>query len=679
MIRKKIDIIIQSRIGSKRLPNKVLKKIKNFNITECLIKRLENTNYVSDLIFAIPDNKDNDKLFKFLKNKKCKIYRGSEKNVLERYYKAAKENKSDIIIRITGDCPFVDRRLVEGLIKKYILLKPDYLSNISPPTFPDGLDVEIFSFKALDFANKNANTLYEKEHVTTKIRNSNKFKIKNISNNEDLSFIKISIDTQKDFLKIKKIFSYFKYNMKFSYKKLLERKNINKLFRKDILNKNYNINKTKQGQSLWKKAKTIIPGGNMILSKNPERFLPDYWPTYYKKAKGCKITDLDGNEYLDFSLMGVGTNVLGYANKHVDNQIKKTIYEGNMSTLNSKEEVLLAEKLIEIHPWFNKVKFARTGGEANAIAIRIARAASGKDNVAFCGYHGWHDWYLSSNLSSKKTKNLDQHLLKGLEINGVPQKLSKTSFTFEYGNKVQLSNLISKRKIGVIKMEVCRNTKPDLDFLNFVQKIAKKNGIVLIFDECTTGFRETLGGLHTSINIKPDISIFGKALGNGYAITAIVGKSEVMESANKSFISSTFWSERIGFTAALKTIEIMEKNKTWITISKIGKRIQEQWKKIADDNRVDIDINGIYSLSSFKFNSSFHQEYKTLITQEMLKSNILASNVIYPSISHTEKLTSIYFEKLNEIFKIIKKCDEGSDIRKYLKSRISLKDFKRLN
>ena len=269
--------------------------------------------------------------------------------------------------------------------------------------------------------------------------------------------------------------------------------------------------------------------------------------------------------------------------------------------------------------------------------------------------------------------------MKGLEIHGVPQKLSKTSFPFEYGNKDQLSNLINQRKIGVIKMEVCRNTKPDLDFLNFVQKIAKKNGIVLIFDECTTGFRETRGGLHTSINIKPDISIFGKALGNGYAITAIVGKSEVMESANKSFISSTFWSERIGFTAALKTIEIMEKNKNVENNTPNWKKIQDQWKKIADDNKVNMNINGIYSLSSFKFNSKLHQEYKTLITQEMLKSNILASNVIYPSVSHTEKLMSIYFEKLNEIFKIIKKCDEGSEIKKYLKFRTSLKDFKRLN
>ena len=438
-------------------------------------------------------------------------------------------------------------------------------------------------------------------------------------------------------------------------------------------------NKTKNGQLLWNKAKKIIPGGNMILSKNPERFLPDHWPTYYQEAKGCKIKDLDGNQLLDFSLMGIGTNVLGYANKFIDKAVKKSIYQGNMSTLNCKEEVLLAEKLVEIHPWFQKVKFARTGGEANAIAIRIARAASGRDNIAFCGYHGWHDWYLSSNLESKKEKNLDQQLLRGLEVQGVPNKLKKTSFPFKYGNRSQLSNLIKKKRIGVIKMEVCRNTKPDVNFLKYVSNIAKKNKIVLIFDECTTGFRETIGGLHGSINVIPDIAIFGKALGNGYAITAIIGKEDIMQHASRSFISSTFWSERAGFTAALKTIEYMQKNKTWKKIYKIGKKIQNKWIEIAKNNNVDININGIYSLSSFSFKSKFHQEYKTLITQEMLNNNMLASNVLYPSISHTDKLLNKYFIKLNEIFKIIKKCEDGSDIRKYLRSKVSLKDFKRLN
>ncbi|MEY3501422.1 MAG: hypothetical protein RL308_3095, partial [Bacteroidota bacterium] len=152
-----------------------------------------------------------------------------------------------------------------------------------------------------------------------------------------------------------------------------------------------------KGQDLYNKAKTLIPGGTMLLSKRPEMFLPDQWPAYFSKAKGCEVWDLDGNKLVDMCIMGIGTNTLGYGNEEVDEAVMQTVKSGNMSTLNCPEEVYLAEKLMEINPWADMVRFARSGGEANAISIRIARAASGRDNVAICGYHGWHDWYISAN------------------------------------------------------------------------------------------------------------------------------------------------------------------------------------------------------------------------------------------------------------------------------------------
>ena len=414
---------------------------------------------------------------------------------------------------------------------------------------------------------------------------------------------------------------------------------------------------------------------------NPDRYLPDFWPTYFKSAKGCKIKDYDNNNFVDLSLMGVGTNVLGYAKSQIDNAVKKNISQSNMSTLNCKEEIILAEKLIELHPWADMVRFARAGGEANAIAIRIARAASGKDNVAFCGYHGWHDWYLSTNLNNNKggKKNLDNHLIKGLKINGVPKSLKKTVFPFIYGDVKGINKLIREKNIGVIKMEVCRNTEPNKSFLKHIRQICNKKKIVLIFDECTTGFRQSLGGLHKDVGINPDIAIFGKALGNGYAITAIIGKKEVMENAKESFISSTFWTERVGPTAALATINFMEKNKTWKKITKIGKKIQKNWKNLANDNGLKIKINGIPSLTNFVFQSTKHQGYKTLITQEMLINNILATNAVYPCINHDDKTLDLYFNKLNETFKLIKKCEDGYDLNKFLRSKESMKEFRRLN
>jgi glutamate-1-semialdehyde aminotransferase len=434
-----------------------------------------------------------------------------------------------------------------------------------------------------------------------------------------------------------------------------------------------------KGQELYKRAKKIIPGGTMLLSKRPEMFLPNGWPSYYSKTKGCEVWDLDGKKYTDVSIMGIGTNTLGYSNFEVDNAVSNCIKNGNMSTLNCPEEVLLAEKLIEINQWADMVRYARSGGEANAVAIRIARAASGKDKIAICGYHGWHDWYLSVNHNSSGD-NLNEHLLPGLDPNGVPKDLKNTVFPFEYNNYEQLSRIVDEHDIGVIKMEVIRNSPPKNNFLRKVKMLSTKKNIVLIFDECTSAFRETFGGIHQKYDIEPDMAMYGKTLGNGYAITAVVGKKEVMEAAQKTFISSTFWTERIGPSAALKSLEVMEKEKSWEIISSIGKKIQNNWKKIANNYKIDIEVNGIPALSTFKFNHSSNLEFKTFLTQEFLERGYLGSTSFYASIAHNDEIMKKYFEVFDEIFFQISKCINGEIlINDILKYPVSHSGFKRLN
>jgi glutamate-1-semialdehyde 2,1-aminomutase len=415
----------------------------------------------------------------------------------------------------------------------------------------------------------------------------------------------------------------------------------------------------------------------MLLSKRPEMFLPNQWPTYFSKAKGCKVWDLDGNEYIDMSIMGIGTNILGYGHPEVDEAVSKTIQFGNMSTLNCPEEVYLAEKLIELHKWSDMVKFARSGGEANAIAIRIARAFSGRDKVAICGYHGWHDWYLSANLNNDN--GLDGHLFPGLEPNGVPRNLQGTVFPFNYNRFDELEALVKKHEIGVIKMEVERNNSPDDGFLQNVRKLATQNEIVLIFDECTSGFRETFGGLHKKYNVEPDMAMFGKAMGNGYAITAVIGRREIMEAAQSTFISSTFWTERIGPTAALKTLEIMEREKSWESITSIGIDIRERWQKLADRYELKIIHQGLPALASFSIESKNALAYKTLITREMLSKGYLAANSIYVCAEHTTEVLEGYFEVLDRVFGLIAECEKGRDVKKLLKGDICHSGFKRLN
>ena len=432
-----------------------------------------------------------------------------------------------------------------------------------------------------------------------------------------------------------------------------------------------------KGQKLYSKAKQIVAGGNMLLSKRPEMFLPEQWPSYFSKSKGCEVWDLDGNKYID-TLMMPGTNSLGYNYEEIDEAVKDTINSGNMSTLNAPEEVELTERLVELHPWADMARFARSGGEANSVAIRLARAASGKDNVAFCGYHGWHDWYLASNLSD--TKGLDGHLLPGLNPHGVPKNLKDSVHPFEYNNFDKLEELVKTKNIGVIKMEVYRNKEPENNFLHRVRKLANQHNIVLVFDECTSGFRKNYGGLHKLYDVEPDVAMFGKALGNGYAVTAVLGKREVMQAAEKSFISSTFWTERIGPAAALKTIEIMERIKSWEIISETGRLVKKTWKEIALSNDIEIEISGIDPLCSFSFNYENSLAFKTFLTQEMLKKGYLASNLMYVSISHTAEVLDKYFMELEQVFKKIRKIiKEERDIEQFLEGPICHSGFKRLN
>lgn len=415
----------------------------------------------------------------------------------------------------------------------------------------------------------------------------------------------------------------------------------------------------------------------MLLSKRPEMFLPDLWPAYFSRAKGCHVWDLGGNKYTDMSIMGIGTNILGYGHSEVDAAVVDAVKKGNMSTLNCPEEVYLAERLIEMHPWADMVRFARSGGEANAIAIRIARAASGRDKVAICGYHGWHDWYLSANLGDQV--GLDGHLLPGLMPKGVPRDLRGTVFPFTYNNFEELLALVNQHDIGVIKMEVSRNQGPENNFLEKVRKLATDKNIVLIFDECTSGFRQTFGGLHKLFGVEPDMAMFGKALGNGYAVTAVIGRREIMEAAQSTFISSTFWTERIGSVAALKTLEIMENMMSWDVITQTGLEIRKGWCSLAQDAGLELDNWGLPSLTGFTIRSPLSQEYKTLITQEMLSSGYLAGNSVYVCIEHTASILDSYFNALNPIFHLIKQCEEGRDVRKLLKGPVAHSGFKRLN
>ncbi len=436
--------------------------------------------------------------------------------------------------------------------------------------------------------------------------------------------------------------------------------------------------KTDKGIALYAKAKKLIPGGTQLLSKRPEMFLPDKWPAYYTKVKGCNVWDLDGNKYVDMTISGVGGCPLGHADPDVDEAVIKAIKHGNMCTLNAPEEVELAELLCEIHPWAENVRYARTGGEAMAVAVRIVRAATGKDKILFCGYHGWHDWYLSSNLAESSA--LDGQLLPGLEPNGVPRALRGTSIPFFYNNLESFKSLFNEYKhdLAGVVMEPVRSTWPQEGFMETIRQMTKESGIPLVFDEVTSGLRMTSGGIHLKLGIQPDVAVLAKSLGNGYASAAIIGKSNIMQAAQKSFISSTYWTDRIGPVAALATLKKHRRLNASAHLVEIGTAIQTGWKELAKKHDLKINVSGIPPLSHWDIEVADSQLLHTIITGKMLQKGFLTSKAFYSTYTHTQNHVSSYLQALDEVLTELDPHIKAGKIEELPHGPVAHSGFKRL-
>ena len=668
--------LIQARMGSSRLPGKVLRPIAGRPMIDWVLSRASRAHSLDRVVLATSDNPRDDALAAHVRKLGYSVARGSETDVLARFAQAAQDYGAQVVVRITADCPLIDPDIIDAVVALCARDGSDYASNTDPASFPDGLDVEVFKAAALARADAEAIHPHDREHVTPYLRRD-PFQRSALRHDTDLSGLRWTVDEAADLAVVDRL-AHAMGRDDFTWQEALAHWQANS----HIYNDNADIPRNdgavmRSGPKLWKRAKQIIPGGNMLLSKRAEMFLPEQWPAYFSRAQGCTVWDMDGRELTDLGLMGVGTNTLGYGHPEVDAAVHAVIDAGNMSTLNAPEEVWLAERLLQIAPFADMARFTRSGGEANAVAIRIARAASGRDGVAVCGYHGWHDWYLSANLGADDS--LAGHLLPGLDPAGVPKALRGVVHPFNYNDLPALEAIIARGDIGVIKMEVVRNAEPADGFLHKVRDLATRHGIVLIFDECTSGFRETFGGLYLKYGVEPDMAVFGKTLGNGYAINAVLGRRSVMEAAQTTFVSSTFWTERIGSAAALKTLEVMERERSWERITETGGRIRTLWQELADRHGLAITHAGIPALATFSFDSKHALAYKTLMTQEMLKSGWLAGPGTYACLAHTPEIIDRYAQALDPVFALIAECEGGRDVMALLDGPVCHAGFRRIN
>ena len=438
------------------------------------------------------------------------------------------------------------------------------------------------------------------------------------------------------------------------------------------------VTNTSETQALYRRGRQRIPGGTQLLSKRPEMFAPDQWPAYYSRAKGVEVWDLDGRRYIDMSLSGIGACVLGYADPDVDAAVREAIDRGSMTTLNSPDEVELADFLCELHPWAEMVRYGRCGGEAMAMAVRIARAHTRRDKVAFCGYHGWHDWYLAANLADDD--RLDGHLLPGLDPAGVPRALAGTALPFRYNQIADLEAIATQQRDGLaaVVMEPVRSHQPNPGFLEQVREIATRLGAVLIFDEVSSGLRLNCGGAHLVYGVDPDIAVFAKGMGNGYPMAAVIGRGVVMQAAQSTFISSTYWTDRIGPAAALATLRKYQRAAVERHLADVGGRVQAGWRAAASRAGLAVEVGGIPALSHVGFEHAKPQAVATLFTQLMLEKGFLAGKGFYACYAHRPEHVQEYLAAVTDVFQEIGRVAAAGDVEARLHGPVAHEGFRRL-
>jgi len=432
-------------------------------------------------------------------------------------------------------------------------------------------------------------------------------------------------------------------------------------------------------QRLYSRAKHLLPGGTQLLSKRPEMFAPGQWPAYFREARGCEVWDLEGRHYYDLSTHGIGACLLGFRDPDVTRAVRRRVELGSFCTLNPPEEVELAELLCELHPWAEQVRYARTGGEAMSVAVRIARATTDRPAVAVCGYHGWHDWYLAANLG--ETDALRGHLLPGLEPLGVPGELRGTIFAFTYNNREELAAIVSRNadRLAAVVMEPCRHQDPEPGFLEFVREQAHGCGALLVFDEISIGWRLALGGAHLRLGVTPDIAVFAKSMSNGHPMAAVIGTREAMRGAHSSFISSTYWTEGVGPAAALAAIRKMQRVDLPSHCERIGRRVQQAWRSAALRHGLPVQVPRAYpAMAKFAFEHELADALKTLYVQLMLERGFLATTAIYVCLAHTDEVVERYAEAVEEVFGEMAEALRAGDVEGRLKGPVAHKGFRRL-
>ncbi|HUK42421.1 MAG TPA: aminotransferase class III-fold pyridoxal phosphate-dependent enzyme, partial [Candidatus Acidoferrales bacterium] len=608
-----------------------------------IVSRLEQATLVHKIVVATTDAAEDDRVAKVCEQKNIAVFRGSEQNVLDRFYHAAKTYLADIVVRITGDCPLIDPEVADRVIAAYLRGECDYASNTLICTYPDGLDTEVFSFAALETAWRDARRAADKEHVTPFLRTSRRFKLRNVESElgRSLRHLRWTVDEPCDLEFVRAVYAHFEVEKTFGWRDVLSlldaQPALGQLNAGQVRNEGYYHTLAQEkamppkkrnlarSQELKRWAEGLIPGGSQTLSKGPTQYVQGVAPTFLVRGQGCHVWDADGNQYIDYP-MALGAIILGYAYSTVDEAVKRQISDGTVFSLPHPLEMEVGERLVAMIPCAEMVRFAKNGSDATAGAVRLARAYTGKDRIACCGYHGWQDWYIGTTSFN----------------NGVPSGVRQLARTFEYNNLESLKQIFAEHpnQLAAVILEPVGVVEPEPGFLQQVRDLCQREGALLIFDEVITGFRLARGGAQEHFGVLPDLACFGKAMANGYPLSAIVGPSEFMKHFDETFFSFTFGGEALSLAAAQATVKEIAEKEVIPHLWEQGRKLQDGLNVLAREFGIErfVRCMGLPPRTVVRFTDQSGREsleIKSLFQQECLKRGILFSGGHNLCFSHT--------------------------------------------
>ena len=648
--------IIQARMGSSRLPGKSLAEIEKRPMLWHVVQRVKRATLVDRVVVATSTAPADDAIEKMCRENDVPCHRGSENDVLDRYYCAAQAEKASQVVRITADCPLIDPEVIDRVVSRFQRGDLDYASNAMVRTFPDGLDTEICSFSALEKAWHEAGKASEREHVTPYLR-TGKFRTANVENTSEFSRLhcRWTVDEREDLEFVRGVYRAFRDRDSFLMEDILQllrdQPELERLNSEIVSNRGYYKSlfedasaaaaprqPIEYSQAWLERAGKVIPGSAQTFSKGANQHVRGVAPMFLAKGKGCRVWDVDGNEYIDY-IQGLLPNILGYANEEVNAAVAKQLAQGHSFSLPHPLEVELAERLTRLIPCAEMVRFGKNGSDATAGAVRAARAFTGRERVACCGYHGWQDWYIGSTT---------RHA-------GVPQAVRALTHLFIYNDLGSLQKLLTEHKgeFAAIIMEPVNFWSPAPGFLEGVKKLAHEHGALLIFDEICSGFHFGLGGAQKKFGVTPDLACFGKAMGNGFPISCIVGRADVMKIFEEIFFSFTFGGEVASMAAAMKVLDILEKSDALPGMNANGRVLQEGLNMLSREAGLQDRIQCIgypfWSLIRF-FDAERNDSplIRSLFTQECVKRGVLLLTTHNITASHEpidiEQTLKVYAE-----------------------------------